>query len=236
LSKVKCRKCNDTGWEKLIKDKKEYLKKCTCRKLEILKDKCISANIPVKFAGYMLENFGTENGDESLIRLVDIANNFINNYPAGKGIILHGETGRGKTHLLSAISTEIFKRYPASDIYYIDWNDMVREMKSGESHTFRDFQVINNTIDRMSKADLLIIDELGASSPSQWVRDNIYYIINHRYNRQKITLFATNYFDESIDGRPTLKEKVGDRIRSRIFEMAKSYNLSGIDYRQKYKD
>ena len=232
----KCKLCNGSGWVKIEKDGREYLKKCKCKKLEILKDLCISANIPPKFAGLMLDNFGTENGDKSLLRLVKIAKNFIENYPAGKGIILHGRTGMGKTHILSNIATEIFKKNLRANIFYIDWNDMVREMKSGESHNFRDFLLINETIDKMSGADLLIIDELGASIPSQWVRDNIYFIINRRYNKERTTLFATNYFDETSDGSPTLRDRIGDRIRSRIYEMAKSYTLEGVDYRQRYKD
>jgi len=236
LTDIKCKICNDSGWERTEKDGKEFLKKCKCQRMEILKDRCLSANIPPKFAGLMLQSFGTENGDPSLLRLVKIANKFIERYPIGKGIILHGQTGMGKTHLMCTIATEILKKFPRTDIFYIDWNDMVREMKSGESHTFRDFSVINSTIERMSKADLLILDELGASQPSQWVRDNIYYIINYRYNRQKMTMFATNYFDDTPDGSPTIRERVGDRVRSRIFEMAESFNLSGIDYRHKYKD
>jgi DNA replication protein DnaC len=109
---------------------------------------------------------------------------------------------------------------------------MVRLMKSGESHSYRDFSMINELIEKLTNTSLLLMDELGASEPSQWVRDNIYYVINHRYNRKKITLFATNYFDSPSGDNPTLRERIGDRIRSRIYETAKSYVMKGLDYRE----
>ncbi len=235
MNKYNCNICNDTGWETVRKEGKTYLKRCKCIKIDLLLKKSLSSNIPPRFAGSELEHFYPEKGDTSMKKLKESIKKFIDDYPAvQKGIILHGGTGVGKTRLLCTVASEIIKKIPNINIFYVDWNDIVREMKSGESHSFRDFTMINELIERLTNADLLIVDELGASEPSQWVRDNIYYVINHRYNRQKITLFGTNYLDIKHDGHQTLKERIGDRIRSRIFEMATSYNISGVDYRQKW--
>ncbi|MEN8154118.1 MAG: ATP-binding protein, partial [Acidobacteriota bacterium] len=198
-------------------------------------EKSEKANIPSRFSGSELSGFLPGNNNDSLKNIKNIVKKFVDDYPTGqKGIMFQGETGVGKTRLLCSIATEIFKKNKNADIYYIDWNEMVREMKSGESHTFRDFTSINSLIQRLISAELLLIDELGASEPSQWVRDNIYFIINNRYNRQKMTLFATNYPDISNDGKPSLSERIGDRIRSRIYEMADTFIVKGIDYRQKW--
>jgi len=228
-----CKKCNDSGWVKVRKEGREYLRKCKCREHSTFIKRCENANIPPRFIGSELQGLIVKKGNSSLTKVISNMKKFVADYPGVEdGILLQGDTGVGKTRILCSIGSEIIRKIPMMDVFYIDWNDMVREMKSGESHSFRDFSLINETITRMTRTDLLILDELGASIPSQWVSDNIYYILNYRYNRKKITLFATNYFDESVDGSPTLRERVGDRVRSRIYEMAKSNPLSGLDYRQ----
>lgn len=233
MTNVKCIICNDSGWEKVDKDGKIFLKKCKCQKNISFINKCRKANIPPRFIGSKLNGLIIKKGNEKLANTVKIMEDYVTNYLSiDEGILLQGNTGVGKTRILCSIASQIIETHPHIDLYYIDWNDLVREMKSGESHTFRDFFQINELIEKLSNVTLLIMDELGASEPSQWVRDNIYYILNYRYNRKKITLFATNYFDETSDGSPTLKERIGDRIRSRIFEMAKPIVLTGQDYRQ----
>jgi len=228
-----CRQCNDSGWIKTTRDGREYLRKCKCREHSTFIKRCGNANIPPRFIGSELSGLIIKKGNNNLAQVISNMKRFVSVYPGVEdGILLMGNTGVGKTRILCSIGSEIIRKLPLMDVYYIDWNDMVREMKSGESHSFRDFSLINETITRMTQADLLILDELGASIPSQWVSDNIYYILNYRYNRKKVTLFATNYFDESSDGSPTLRERVGDRVRSRIYEMAKPNQLSGLDYRQ----
>lgn len=233
MTTIKCPKCSDTGWEKIKKDGKEFLKKCSCQSDTNYINRCGKANIPPRFIGSELDALIVKENNKNLSQVIKNMKKFVTDFPGvQEGILLQGNTGVGKTRILCSIGSEIIRKSPLSDIYYIDWNDMVREMKSGESHTFRDFSLINETINRMTQTDLLIMDELGSSQPSQWVSDNIYYVLNYRYNRQKITLFATNYPDETSDGSPTLRDRVGDRIRSRIYEMAKPNLLYGIDYRQ----
>ena len=107
-------------------------------------------------------------------------------------------------------------------------------MRSGEDTANRDFSTIGQLIQRLARAELLLFDELGASRPSPWVEDNIYYLINRRYNDNRITLFASNFFDKKIGSEETLSERIGNRIRSRLFEMARSIEIMGADYRQKH--
>ncbi|MEN8222225.1 MAG: ATP-binding protein [Acidobacteriota bacterium] len=230
---INCKICNDSGWEKIEKDGRESLRKCKCQQYKSFIKRCEKSNIPPKFIGSELSGLIVAENNKNLALVIKRMNNFVSDYPGVQdGILLQGNTGVGKTRILCSIASEIIKKSHLSDLYYIDWNDMVREMKSGESHTFRDFSLINETITRMTQTNLLIMDELGASTPSQWVSDNIYYVLNYRYNRKKITLFASNYLDETSDGSPTLRDRIGDRIRSRIYEMAKPSRLYGLDYRQ----
>jgi DNA replication protein DnaC len=88
-----------------------------------------------------------------------------------------------------------------------------------------------------------VLDELGATVPTDWVRDTMYQIINKRYNDNKLTIFTTNYTDEGrpiIDpsnSKPTggreqkLEERITSRLRSRLNEMCTTVTMSGEDYR-----
>ena len=101
------------------------------------------------------------------------------------------------------------------------------------------------------------MDELGATVPTNWVRDTMYQIINTRYNNKKLTIFTTNYFDEVRAAAPedsesddakrrnrrftseriqemtTLEERIGTPLRSRLYEMCKKVMIEGEDYRKR---
>ncbi|MBN2346822.1 MAG: ATP-binding protein [Candidatus Aminicenantes bacterium] len=173
--------------------------------------------------------------EESLAKAKKAAEKFIADYPAvgGYGLLFQGATGVGKTRLLCCIGNQLIKEKNV-DVVYIDWNDLTREMRSGEDAASRDFSNIGQLIQRLAMVELLLFDELGSSRPSPWVEDNIYFLINRRYNNNRITLFASNFFDNKVAGEETLSERIGARIRSRLYEMTRSVGIKGADYRQKY--
>jgi DNA replication protein DnaC len=82
------------------------------------------------------------------------------------------------------------------------------------------------------EADVLVLDELGATVPTDWVRDTMYQIINKRYNDKKLTIFTTNYSDKNKE----LEERVTYRLRSRLFEMCTNVVIDGEDYRRRRPD
>ncbi len=82
---------------------------------------------------------------------------------------------------------------------------------------------------------MLVLDELGASKPTDWVRDTMMQIIGTRYNDKKLTIFTTNYLDaRRAPTDETLEDRVGVRLRSRLFEMCKTVHIEGEDYRRRY--
>ena len=100
--------------------------------------------------------------------------------------------------------------------------------------------------------NVLVLDELGAKRTSPWVEETIFYIINHRYNNKKMTIFTSNYLDDGEDeedprdsrfkrseinpvGEETLVDRIGKRLRSRIYEMCKIVNIIGKDFRKEIK-
>jgi DNA replication protein DnaC len=106
------------------------------------------------------------------------------------------------------------------------------------------------------QAEVLVLDELGASVPTNWVRDTLYQIINTRYNNNRLTVFTTNYLDEArtpaesdsettaprrsrkfsserIHEMTTLEERIGTPLRSRLYEMCKKVMIEGEDFRKR---
>ncbi len=230
-----CERCSGTGW---VIDERGIARRCGCQQTDIYLSKAEKANIPKRFLGYELKTFFPHRDHAAMHeRVIKKAAKFVEDYPAvaEKGILFHGIAGVGKTRLLCSIATELMKKVEDLDIFYIDWNDLVRSMRGGEHHITKDFTDINRFIERLAAVDLLLFDELGASTInelSQWIMDSIYYIFNKRYNDQKITLCATNFFDNPKDRSESLSLRIGDRIRSRLFEMTESVVIEGKDRRK----
>lgn len=229
-----CPICKGTGFVIENVNGNEFARVCKCQINKMFLTKNEKANIPPRFIGAELEWYKPDENNRSQIIAKDRIKRFINDYPAViKGLLLMGPTGVGKTRLLSSIATELMKKIPNIDIYYIDWNDLVREMRSGEDYSTRDYFMINKIITKLVNVDLLLFDELGGSNVSSWVYDNIYYLFNKRYNENKITICATNYFDTTEHSVETLSEKIGNRLRSRLYEMTEVIEIFGNDYRKK---
>ena len=82
-------------------------------------------------------------------------------------------------------------------------------------------------------ADLLVLDELGARRPSDWVREILYGLLNTRYNRRRLTILTTNFADEpDARGGETLEMRVGAPVRSRLWEMSQLVSIQADDFRK----
>jgi DNA replication protein DnaC len=233
LNQAKCELCQDSGWVLVKVKDREIARPCQCRRENVQTLKASHANIPLRFIGTELKSYFPDKANPSQSKAKKAAEKFIADYPAvDSGLFFQGSTGVGKTRMLCCIGNQLIKEKNC-EVAYIDWNDLAREMKSGEDAASRDFSTISQLIQRLARAELLLFDELGASRPSPWVEDNIYYLVNRRYNDNRVTLFASNFFDKKIASEETLSERIGNRIRSRLFEMARSIEVMGADYRQK---
>ena len=230
-----CPICGGSGWLLNRENDRETARPCQCRRNGIHALKIVGANVPPRFSGVELKSYFPDKNNPSQMQAKKMTEKFIRDYPAVvKGLLFQGVTGVGKTRMLCSIANQLIREKDA-DVYYIDWNDLVREMKSGEDHSSRDFSNIDLLIGKLCTVELLLFDEMGASRPSPWVEDNIYFIINKRYNESRVTVFASNYFDQKINiDEETLGERIGERIRSRLFEMADGVEIRGLDYRERH--
>ena len=81
-------------------------------------------------------------------------------------------------------------------------------------------------------AELLVLDDLGAERPTDWVEETMNLIVNTRYNDKRPTIFTSNYEDvPDTDDLDSLLVRVGFRMHSRLREMCEFLEYGGPDYR-----
>jgi len=102
-------------------------------------------------------------------------------------------------------------------------------------------------LEPIRKAEILVLDDVGASKPSAWVLDMIGLVLNARYNERRVTILTTNYYDETGDtpepvrdprGKQvtvrddSLADRIGARMRSRLYEMCRTVLVMAPDFRR----
>ena len=224
-----CPACGDTGWE-VVEGK--GVRPCDCKRVgrPDLLEAC--ARIPKRFTHCTLENF--EPLMPSLQRALMNTRKFIEEYPlVDVGLLYLGRCGVGKTHLaVAALQGLIKKGIPG--IFY-DFRDLLKEIQDSYNPNTHNSEL--KILAPIFEAEVLVLDELGSSKPTEWVQETITHIINKRYNDKKITLFTSNYLDMPIGSAydESLTERVGVRLRSRLHEMCRLVLMEGDDYRETLK-
>ncbi len=235
-----CGQCQGSGW--VVAPTREgggqIAKRCSCffdRRKEALIER---ANIPRRYQACRLDNFEVHN--DSHRDALKISRQFVKKFPAQEvGLLFLGPCGVGKTHLAVAIIQELVRTKGARCIFY-DFRDLIREIQStfGPDSNLNESDVLNPVF----QAEVIVLDELGAKRTTAWVEETIFYIVNTRYNNKKVTLFTTNYPDTDAEpdtrdafykkGEDNLISRIGERLRSRIYEMCKVVAMEGEDYRK----
>jgi DNA replication protein DnaC len=229
LSDIKlapCVYCGGTGWELIDGN---AVKPCRCKteaRTELLLGQ---ARIPRRFEHCTLDNFIKV--CPSVNRAQMHTKRFVEEYPlVDVGLLYLGRCGIGKTHLaVSAMKELIAKGIPT--LFY-DFRDLLKEIQDSynpNTHT-SELKILSSVFE----AEVLVLDELGASKPTEWVQETITHIITKRYNDKKVTIFTSNYLDIPIGSShdETLTDRVGVRLRSRLHEMCRLVPMEGDDYRE----
>lgn len=226
LNLAPCPHCAGTGWE-LVEGR--GVRQCRCKTADRLEQLLTQARIPRRFFNCSFENF--EALCPSLQRAVLNARRFTEEFPAvDVGLLMMGSCGVGKTHLaVSALKGVIAKGI--SGLFY-DFRDLLKEIQDSYNPSTRVTEL--GILEPIFEADLLVLDELGASKPTEWVQETMTHIITRRYNEKKITIFTTNYLDVAMNPEydETLTDRVGTRLRSRLHEMCRHVLIESEDYRE----
>ena len=201
---------------------------CPCRKSGRSRKLLAAARIPRRYEKCSFANFISVPGtsqDNALLH----AHKFANEYPAvERGLLFMGPAGVGKTHLAVSIIKDLVEKGFACLFY--EFGSLLKEIQDSYNPISKSSEL--KVLAPVFQADVLVLDELGATVPTDWVRDTMYQIINKRYNDNKLTIFTTNYLDRNKE----LEERVTYRLRSRLFEMCTNVVIDGEDYRRRRPD
>ena len=222
-----CQLCHGTGME-IVRGK--GARQCECRRMKSYDKLLKAARIPRRYANCEFEGYQKKNMSQG--RAFQLSFDLANHYPkVERGLLFMGSVGVGKTHLATSILRLLIEK-GATCLFY-EFGSLLKEIQSSYSTISQtsEFRVLEPIFD----AEVLVLDELGASKPTDWVRDTMMHIINTRYNDKKLTIFTTNYLDaRRRDGEETLEDRIGTRLRSRLYEMCQTLIIEGDDYRKNF--
>ncbi|HKR63820.1 MAG TPA: ATP-binding protein [Thermoanaerobaculia bacterium] len=227
-----CPRCNGSGWIPLPGDALR-VEPCGCQGDLRRQQRAASASIPKRYEHCTLDTFREKstvlrNAKTRVQQFVDLWPNT----PDGKGLLLMGGCGVGKTHLAVAALLEIIHNGKPGRMLFSNFQDLIQEIQAsfGDDHAPSKSELLHPLLE----ADLLVLDELGSQKPTTFVQDILYYVINSRYNSERTTIFTTNYYDRAGEAKEeTLEQRIGTRLRSRLAEMADRIEFTGAtDHRR----
>jgi DNA replication protein DnaC len=237
---------------------------CDCTLGNRIERALAKARVPERYRHCDFENFETDNDidaasreqltawNRSLSQAKIVVQRFAQEFPLGAehGLLLMGPCGVGKTHLAVAALKEIVLR-GHSGVFW-DYRELLKQIQ--DSYNPESQATEMSVLDPVLKAEVLVLDDLGSSKPSLWALETVGHILNTRYNEKGITFLTTNFLDSdgaeagAVAPSPSrvlgmraaatedsLSDRVGRRIRSRLYEMCRTVEISAADYRKEIR-
>ena len=234
---------------------------CDCTYGDRCEREFARARIPERYRHCDFENFETDTDAEgaspdqlevwnsSLIHAKLMVRRFAEEFTseAEHGLLLMGTCGVGKTHLAVAALKQIVRRGHAAVFY--DYRELLKEIQDSYNAVSQSTEL--SVLEPVLRSEFLVLDDVGSSKPSPWALETVGHVLNTRYNAKRATLLTTNFFDgdaiaNSASPRTTgartaladdtLTDRVGTRIRSRLYEMCRTVEIFASDYRKIARD
>ncbi|MFB3917774.1 MAG: ATP-binding protein [Terriglobales bacterium] len=248
---MSCPVCDDSGWKVVGPEDDRRVTRCECRSAGAAERLLARARIPKRYEHCELSNFDVLPGryEAAMSKAKLAASAFVEQYPIEKdGLLLLGPIGVGKTHLAVGIIRELI-RSKGVQCLFCDYRELLKGIQNSynPSVDVTEMEVLRPVF----SAEVLVLDELGAVKPSDWVWDMVSLILNTRYNEKLTTIVTTNLLDLPPRGgngdgeqastarraasEPTLGDRITERMRSRLHEMCRKIEMHGEDFRQRYR-
>jgi len=231
--------------------------RCECGEMDRATRLLDRARIPDRYRHCDFDNFETDN-DYDASSPIEVATwhrslqqgkllvqSLARDFPVGieHGLLLMGPCGAGKTHLAVAALKTIVARGHAGLFY--DYRELLKEIQ--DSYNAESQATEMGVLEPVLRTEVLLLDDLGASKPSLWALETVGHILNARYNANRVTLLTTNFDDAPAPERDgwaarskavtedSLSDRVGTRIRSRLYEMCRTIEVRAPDYRREIR-
>ena len=243
-----CQICGVLGLVRVMSGQGLWVSRaCDCQMAERELRRIAAAEIPTRYRDCTLDTFEIyHEADRSLADALLTARRFVEEYPAGtegKGLLFVGPMGVGKTHLAVGVLQRLV-RERGVDGLFCDYRELLKNIQNSYNPQVNTTEL--ELLQPVFAAEVLVLDDLGAQKPNEWVWDTVALILNTRYNDRQTTIITTNYADLPAGGgagtdaeragrEQTLGDRIGDRMRSRLAEMCVRVEMSGEDFRQTVK-
>ena len=137
-------------------------------------------------------------------------------------LLFTGRYGTGKTHLAAAIANHALAR--GVSLIFQPVPDLLDQLRMSYGNTSESYE---ERFEKFRSIPLLILDDLGAQSPTAWAEEKLYQIINYRYVNRLPTVVTSNVNMREMDGR--IASRLRDPMVNHIFMMVPDYRdpLSG---------
>jgi DNA replication protein DnaC len=242
MGSTACPICGGTGWRYLENLETHGVSPCICVQKKKLEKLIHIASIPPRYEHCSFEEFNPLTNQLKLAKT--LALKFVEEYPlVNCGLLILGPCGVGKTHLAVSILREIIHKGGAQGLF-CDFRDLLKRIQNSYNPVSQSSEL--EILDPVLTMEPLVLDDLGAERPTEWVRDTVSYIINSRYNRRLTTIITTNFDDQPRESKvlangtvlskeESLEDRIGTRLRSRLYEMCKVIRIEGFDFRLRVK-
>jgi DNA replication protein DnaC len=219
--------CDGSGW---ILGPEDVARACECRaqRLRRGRGRGVASAIPARYRGVSFDRppVGDMAHDLQTKAAVGEVRAFVDDLDRrleeGRGLWLFGDTGTGKTTLAMLISKAALEAGRSVAIYSLP-KLLARIRRTYDSEPGGDNYL--SFFERLTSVDLLHIDDLGAEKRSDWVLEQLYALVNERYETQRSVLITTNLPHQELE------EQIGARTVSRLTQICDEVPLFGGDRR-----
>jgi DNA replication protein DnaC len=219
--------CDGSGW---ILGPEDVARPCECRaeRLNRGRSRGISSVIPPRFRGVSFDRPPVSDMSRDLQTKLAVSqvrayiDDLDNQLAEGRGLWVFGGTGTGKTTLAMLISKAALEAGKTVAIYSLP-KLLARIRRTYDSEPGGDSYL--SFFERLTSVDLLHIDDLGAEKRSDWVLEQLYALVNERYDSQRSMLITTNLQHDELE------EQIGSRTVSRLAQICEEVEIVGDDRR-----
>lgn len=231
-----CVRCDGSGRVEVTgADGSTRIGRCRCQKVVVACNLWNAAEVPARHAHCTLDTFKADLPGAS--PGLTLARHWLREYDPkreNRGLVLEGEPGRGKTHLLCGILRELVFRHHV-EVRFVEFSHLLSLMK--ESFDKRGGDPVRLTL--LARVPILAIDELGKGRKTDWELQIIDEIVSRSYNQRNVLLGTTNFSPRpgkapttlAQPGVESLEDRLGERVFSRLREMVTFAPVKGEDFR-----